>query len=399
MKAMNSNLAKYISILILIGTSFLTNAQVSNIPQGGNQLSSVSQNMGFVKIEVVYSSPDVTAPDGTDRGGKIWGQLIKDGMTEERWMENTGEPTTLKPYRMGANENTVIKVSHDVLVEGKKLAAGSYGLFGIPNKDEWTIIFSNKTDSWGHYFYDENQEALRVNVKTREIERQEWLDFSFTDRFLDRCTLLFSWDNLSVPIRFSVENINDLYVDQIRSELEYNKLLHWYNWMEAAKFCYENDTQLELGLSWAEKAINQSWVGTANFQTLKLKAAILEKLDRNIESDSIMEFAIKYTASVFDLHNYGRELIAQNKLERAVSILKLNYERYPDYWLTHLGMARALAQKDKFSEALSYAESAKSTIPQNEEWIRHISIEKVIEKLGNGERPENYLYQGLTQEY
>jgi len=74
--------------------------------------------MGLVKIEVIYNSPDVTATDGKDRGGKIWGQLIKDGMTEERWMESKGEPTTLKPYRMGANENTIIKVSHDILVEG-----------------------------------------------------------------------------------------------------------------------------------------------------------------------------------------------------------------------------------------------------------------------------------------
>lgn len=396
---MNLALIKYTFVVLTLSIPSLMNAQVSHIPYGGNQRASVSQNMGLVKIKVIYNSPDVTSPDGKDRGGQIWGQLIKDGMTKERWMENKGEPTTLKPYRMGANENTIIKLSHDVLVEGEKLSAGTYSLYGIPNKDEWTIIFSSKTDSWGHYFYDQNQEALRVKIKTQNIERQEWLDFSFTDRFLDRCTLIFSWDNLSIPIHFSVENVNELYVDQIRSELEYNKLNYWYNWMEAAKFCYKNDVQLEQGLLWVEKAINQSWVGIANFQTLKLKAAILEKLDRKPESDSVINFAIKYTAGVFDLHNYGRELIEQNKLEQAVSILRLNYERYPEYWLTHLGMARALAQEDKFSEALSYAQAAQSMIPQKEDWLRHNSIKQVLEKLKAGERPENYLYQGLTQEY
>lgn len=396
---MNLVLNKYTLVLLILTSTFLTKAQVSNFPHGENQRASVSQNMGLVKIEVIYNSPDVTSPDGKDRGNQIWGQLIKDGMTKERWMENKGDTTTLKPYRMGANENTIIKVSHDILVEGKKLPAGTYSLFGIPNKDEWTIIFSNKTDSWGHYFYDKDKEALRVKVKTKAIGRQEWLDFRFTDRFLDRCTLIFSWDNLSVPIHFSVGNIRELYVDQIRSELEFNKLNFWYDWMEAAKFCYDNDVKLEQGLLWAEKAINQSWVGVTNFQTLKLKAVILEKLNRKIESDSIMEFAIKYTAGVFDLHNYGRELIEQNKLEQAISIFRLNYERFPDYWLTYLGMARALAQEDKFSEALSFAEAAQSMIPKEEYWMRHNSIKKVIERLKTGERPENYLYQDLTQEY
>ncbi len=396
---MNLPFTKYTVILTMFSIPFLLHAQVSDIPQGGNQQASVSQNMGLVKIEVIYNSPDVTAPDGEDRGGQIWGQLIKDGMTEERWMENSGDPTTSKPYRMGANENTIISISHDVLVEGEKLPAGTYGLFGIPNNEDWTIIFSNKTDSWGHYFYDESQDALRVNVKPKSVDRQEWLDFSFTDRFVDRCTLVFSWDNLSVPIQFSVDNINELYVDQIRSELEYNKLGYWYNWMEAAQFCYDNNIQLEEGLLWAEKAINQSWVGMANFQTLKLKAGILEKLERQQESDSIMEFAIKHTAGVFDLHNYGRELIEQNKLEEAVRILKLNHEKHPNYWLTHLGMARALAQEEKFTEALSFAESAKKMIPESEDWMRHHSIDLAIEKLKAGEKPKNYLYQGLTQEY
>ncbi|MEM8908560.1 MAG: DUF2911 domain-containing protein, partial [Bacteroidota bacterium] len=270
---MNIGLIKYTFVLVILSTAFSTSAQVSTVPQGENQRASVSQNMGLVNIEVIYNSPDVTASDGKDRGGQIWGQLIRDGMTKERWMENRGDPTTSKPYRMGANENTIIKISHDVLVEGETLSAGTYGLFGIPGQEEWTIIFSNKTDSWGHYFYEETQDALRVKVKTQSVEREEWLDFSFKDRFLDRCTLVFSWDDLAVPIHFSVENINELYVDQIRSELEYNKLGQWYNWMEAAKFCYENNVQLEEGLQWAEKAINQSWVGMANFQTLKLKAA------------------------------------------------------------------------------------------------------------------------------
>ena len=57
------------------------------------------------------------------------------------------------PWRAGANENTVFRVSHDVKVEGQPLAAGSYGLFMIAGPEEFTIIFSKNSTSWGHYFY------------------------------------------------------------------------------------------------------------------------------------------------------------------------------------------------------------------------------------------------------
>jgi hypothetical protein len=37
----------------------------------------------------------------------------------------------------------------DVTVEGKPLPAGTYGLHAIPDKDEWTIIFSEEFDLVG----------------------------------------------------------------------------------------------------------------------------------------------------------------------------------------------------------------------------------------------------------
>jgi len=34
----------------------------------------------------------------------------------------------------------------------------------IPNADEWTIIFSKNSTSWGAFTYDEKEDALRVTV-------------------------------------------------------------------------------------------------------------------------------------------------------------------------------------------------------------------------------------------
>ena len=70
-----------------------------------------------------------------------------------------------KVWRTGANEATTFEVSKDVKVEGKALPAGKYGLFTIPNKEEWVVIFNKTPNQWGAYKYAEADDVLRVNVK------------------------------------------------------------------------------------------------------------------------------------------------------------------------------------------------------------------------------------------
>src|SRR5882762_10938380 len=110
-----------IAILLVIIFSLETRAQISVPPLADNQKSKVSQWMGIVELSVTYNSPDVTSPSGESRRGNIWGKLVPYGLSEERWLENEGQPTTAKPWRAGANETTVFSTSHDVLIEGEKL--------------------------------------------------------------------------------------------------------------------------------------------------------------------------------------------------------------------------------------------------------------------------------------
>jgi len=165
-------------------------------PSGGNQKASVTQHLGLVTVTIDYSSPDVTAPNGDDRTGKIWGQLVPYGLT------NLGfGPATEAPWRAGANENTVFTVSHDVEVEGKPLPAGRYGLHMIVGEEEWTAVFSNNSTSWGSFFYDPAEDALRVTVKPEKNTYTHWLNYTFTDRQLDRATASLQWENLAVPLK------------------------------------------------------------------------------------------------------------------------------------------------------------------------------------------------------
>src|SRR5438876_8596645 len=93
-------------------------------PSGGNQRQTVIQQIGPVKVSVEYSSPHVHSPQGADRRGKIWGDLVPWGMV------NLGFGSCKEcPWRAGANENTVFTASQDVQIEGKTLPAGSYAFF------------------------------------------------------------------------------------------------------------------------------------------------------------------------------------------------------------------------------------------------------------------------------
>src|SRR5437763_10958839 len=95
-------------------------------PSGGNQRQTVIQQIGPVKVSVEYSSPHVHSPQGDDRKGKIWGTLVPYGLTD------LGFGTCKQcPWRGGANENTVLTTSHDIVGTGEKSPAGTYALFFI----------------------------------------------------------------------------------------------------------------------------------------------------------------------------------------------------------------------------------------------------------------------------
>lgn len=91
------------------------------------------------------------------------------GRPYKRRRENifgTKESGALVPFgeiwRTGANEATEITVTHDVLVDGKRLPAGTYSLFTTPGPDKWTIHFNSALNLWG---------TMRRNPETGRFER------------------------------------------------------------------------------------------------------------------------------------------------------------------------------------------------------------------------------------
>lgn len=156
--------------LLFAEGSYTQNQKIRVSPKAG-----VSQTVGLTDISISYSRPGV-------KGRTIWGELVPYG----------------KVWRAGADEATKITFSTDVLIEGKKLLAGSYSFFVIPNKNEWTIIFNKVSDQWGAFEYNETQDALRLKVKTQTIDFQEWLTYSFYKTSDNTALISLVWEKMKI---------------------------------------------------------------------------------------------------------------------------------------------------------------------------------------------------------
>lgn len=125
-----------------------------------------------VGVVLEYGRPNV-------KGREIWGGLVPYD----------------KVWRTGANEATTFTVSADVTVEGEKLPAGTYGLFTVPGKDTWVVIFNKVANQWGAFEYDAAQDALRVTVTPKPSEEPvETMDF-----VIDGSSVVLRWEKLTVP--------------------------------------------------------------------------------------------------------------------------------------------------------------------------------------------------------
>jgi len=345
-------------------------------PDGDNQHSTVSQELGLVKVTIDYHSPDVHAPNGDDRHGKIWGTLVPYGTTDEAF-----GTCSQCPWRAGANENTTFTVSHDVKIEGQPLPAGKYGLFMIAGPEEWTLVFSKNNKSWGAFFYDPSEDALRVKVKPVKSEYHEWLTYEFTDRDLDHATAALKWEDLEVPWNITVDNMTDLYLAAIRNDLRGNIGFRWENWADAANYALQQKRASD-ALEFAEAAVNRMFVGQENFRTLSLLAEAQAAAGKTAESGATREKALMHpTATPVDLHQYARMLLRAGKKDEAVRVFELNAKRHPNAWPVNVGLARGYSALGRYKDALKYAKLALAQAPDDQ---NKRVLEEGIKKLEAG---------------
>lgn len=331
-------------ITLLIFTCSIAAAQQRDLkmPQV-SQAAKVMQRIGLTDISVSYNSPLV-------KGRKIWGDVVP---FNEIW-------------RAGANENTVITFSTDVMVEGKKIAAGSYGLHMIPTTDEWTIIFSKNADAWGSFFYDEKEDALRVNVKTEQAESQDWLSYTFRNPQENGVVVLLRWERIAVPVKITVD-VPEVVYESMKKELTNINGFFWPGFNQAAQYCIRKNIHLDQAAVWVDKSIAIQ----KNFTNLNTKASLLAKQNKQQEADALKAEALTL-ADETQLNAYGYDLLNQGRNNEAIEIFRENVKRYPSSWNVYDSLAEALERIrdnkgaiDNYKKALSKApESQKKRITE-----------------------------------
>jgi tetratricopeptide (TPR) repeat protein len=304
-----------------------------NIPRV-SQRGSVTQRIGLTDITINYHRPAVG-------GREIWGKVVPYG----------------KVWRAGANENTTITFADDVTVEGKPLAAGTYGLHAIPDKDQWTIIFSKNSTSWGSFSYDEKEDALRVTVKPHPAEMFEQVTYTFEDVKPDSAGATLRWEKLAVPFTIGVD-VKAVVLRSIKNELRNVGGFTWGGYDEAAQWCLDNNYNLEEALKWEETSIQNE----DRFENWETKSRILTAMGKKDEADKALAAALN-KATAIQLYVYARGLQRAGNAKRAFELYPQVPKKDPNHWVSHLAIARVDSNKGDFPAASKEMTQAISAAP------------------------------------
>lgn len=364
---------KQLLLLVLLSTVICNiNAQLSltMLPSGGNKKASVSEQIGLTQVTIHYDRPGVKG-----REGKVWGQIVPAGFTDPEFGSSKSSP-----WRAGANENTTIEFSTEVKIEGQSLPEGKYGFFIAYDPAECTLIFSKNAGSWGHYYYSEKEDALRVKVKPQVLDRSvEWLKYEFSQQTENSALVFLQWEKLAIPFKVEVDYISTQ-LASFRQELRTDRGFFWLSWNQAANWCLQRNTNLEEALLWSDSATSAGFGGDRIFNAWVTKAKILEKLGRKEEAAAVMKKAIPL-GSMTDIHQYGRQLLSLKQPKEALDVFKMNFDKNPNQYTTLMGLARGYSANNDFKNALKFANQALPLAPDEQ---NKKAVLGMIEKLKEG---------------
>lgn len=322
-------------------------SQYVDIPQK-HQRASISQKMGLAKVTIEYSSPSLN-------NRLIFGDVVPYG----------------KIWGAGKRENTTIEFSNDVLIQGKKINAGKYGLYMIPDKGEFRIILSKYNESLSFVYPLDEDILINVPSKTIEIPLEEWLKYDFIDRKGWGTTAVLEWEKTRVPFRIEVLNPNRILYESLKSELKGREKFLWGANYDAARALNSRDIYLDTAMDWIDESLNlERKPGWRRGLSLLLKAELtIKKKGYYQEAKNYMNEAIKLLEHSYELNNAVYLLMKNNDLKRAEIAAKKLVKEFgdnPDIWVYMETLAKVYLKKENKKKALKYYELSKSKAPKKE---------------------------------
>ena len=237
---------------LFLSATLLSEAQLKTPAPSPTQ--NLRQDFGLGTIELSYSRPGV-------RGRKVYGDLVPYGQV----------------WRTGANSATTISFTDEVIVGGKKIPAGKYGLLTIPGAKQWIVILSKQTNVTSPADYNADQDVVRVTVPTAKSKiSTETFTISIHDIKATSCNLVLSWEkrSLSLPIQTEIEG-------KIMASIEAAMKTEKPPYYNAAMYYMDNGKDLNQALVWFDKAIESN---SSAFWIHYQRANCLAKLGKKAEA-------------------------------------------------------------------------------------------------------------------
>ena len=229
--------ATYFTATIAVATTLLAapaaQAQIST-PQPSPK-ATVMQRVGLTDVTITYSRPGV-------KGRAIFGSdnsLVANG---KRW-------------RTGANATTSIKFSDDVMIEGKKVPAGEYGLYTIPRPSEWTVVL-NKSLKQGADVdgFKDDQDVARFTIKPYKLPaKMETFTIDFADLTPATANVTMEWENTGAKFKIT-SDVDSKVQAQIDEKVVKNANPSAGDLAAAAVYYNDNNRDLKQALAWMQKA-------------------------------------------------------------------------------------------------------------------------------------------------
>jgi hypothetical protein len=177
----------FVSLLFIITAIFTqANAQKS-VKQLPSPLAMVTYKYEDTYIKITYGRP-------SKKNREIFGELVPFG----------------KIWRTGANEATEITITKDIAIAGDSVKAGTYTVFTIPEKENWTLILNKELGQWGAFKYNPEFDYKRCKVAaTNSANEYEVfaIEFETVDAKQGLINLLLKWDKTIVTIPIAIGNL------------------------------------------------------------------------------------------------------------------------------------------------------------------------------------------------
>ena len=348
---------------VLFGLISITSfSQGITTPRTPSPAATVSQTIGISDVTVNYSRPAV-------KGRAIWGTLVPYGWNAQGFGSGTSAP-----WRSGANENTVIKFSHDATVEGHKVPAGVYGLFFVINQDNTgEVILSKDSRSWGSFWYDPKQDQLRSNIKVRDIGHTELLTYDFANLTKTSGELVLNWEKKQFPVKIEF-TVDDIVMANAKEELKGTVGFSAQGYASAANYAFQNKINYDQALVWIDQALAQE----PNFNRRMIKSGLLKATGKTDEADKMMKESIA-DANENELNLYGYQLLNNGQHDKAIEMFILNTQRHPKSANVWDSLGEGYATKgDKKNAIVNFKKSLSLDPPANVK----ANSEKYLKQLG-----------------